>query len=191
VMRFFVLIIGAVVALTFAGTAKATQSKTTIVHATVSAKGCGTTGTECGVGGGGSCLCFAPFWNFAGRVNLSPPFGSFTLAGLYEEGYFPTDPVDDPATYTGPFTYYRTLELVFRAPNGDKLVLESSSSSNTAPSSTLSDGGTVDGTWTVDQAKSTGRYVRFSGSGTYTLSGTVQGTYETFSLALNGSLTYG
>jgi len=191
VMKFFVLIIGAVVALTFAGTVMATPSRTTAVHASISATGCGTAGTDCGVGGGGSCLCFAPFWNFAGRANLSPPLGSFALAGLYEEGYFPTDPVDDPATYTGPFTYYRTLELVFKAPNGNKLVLESSSSSNTAPSSTLSDGAAVDGTWTVDQAKSTGRYVRFTGSGTYSLSGTVQGTYETFSLVLTGSLTYG
>lgn len=191
-MKFLVVTI-LVGALAFAGAATASPSKTTRIHTTLAATGCGTAGTDCGVGGGGSCLCFAPFWNFAGRVNLSPPLGSrsFALAGLYEEGYFPTDPVDDPATYTGPFTYYRTLELVFRAPNGDKLVLESSSSSNTAPSSTLSDGGTVDGTWTIDQAKSTGRYVRFTGSGTYTLSGTVQGTYETFSLALNGSLTYG
>lgn len=190
-MKFFVVIVGALVALTFAGTGTATPSKTTAVHASVSAKGCGTAGTECGVGGGGSCVCFAPFWNFAGRVNLSPPLGSFALAGLYEEGYFPTDPVDDPATYTGPFTYYRTLELVFSARNGDQLVLEASWSSNTAPSSTLSDGGTVDGTWTVDQTRSTGRYARFTGSGTYTLSGTVQGTYEAFSLALYGSLTFG
>ncbi len=117
-------------------------------------------------------------------------FGSFTFTGLYEEGYFPTDPVSDPATYSGPFTYYRTLELVFKAANGNRLALAASSSSSTAPSTTLANGGTVGGTWTVDQARSTGRYSRFSGSGTYTLSGTVQGTYESFSLALSGSLTF-
>jgi hypothetical protein len=113
-----------------------------------------------------------------------------TFAGLYEEGYFPTDPVSDPASYSGSFTYYRRLDLVFKAANGDKLVLESSASSTTAPSTTLADGGTVSGTWTVDRGHSTGRYSRYSGSGTYSLSGTVQVTYESFSLALMGSLTF-
>jgi len=190
-MRMLVAMIALVGALAFTGTTMASPSKTTSINSGLTATGCGTAGTECGVGGGGSCLCFAPFWNFAGRANLSPPFGSFRFTGLYEEGYFPTDPVSDPETYSGTFTYYRNLELVFRAPNGGTLVLESSSSSTTAPSSTLADGGTVSGTWTTDQARSTGRYARFTGSGTYTLSGTVQGTYEAFSLALNGSLTNG
>ena len=189
-MKFLVVTIALVGALAFASTAMASPSKTTSINTTLTATGCGSAGTDCGVGGGGSCLCFAPFWNFAGRANLSPAFGSFTFTGLYEEGYFPTDPVSDPATYSGPFTYYRTLELVFKAANGDRLALAASSSSSTAPSTTLANGGTVGGTWTVDQARSTGRYSRFSGSGTYTLSGTVQGTYESFSLGLSGSLTF-
>lgn len=189
-MKFFVTTIALVGALAFAGTAMASPSKTTSINTTLAATGCGTAGTDCGVGGGGSCLCFAPFWNFAGRANLSPRLGSFRFAGLYEEGYFPTDPVSDPASYSGSFTYYRRLDLVFKAPNGDKLVLESSSSSTTAPSTTLADGGAVSGTWTVDRVQSTGRYSRYSGSGTYSLSGTVQVTYESFSLALMGSLTF-
>ena len=157
---------------------------------TLAATGCGSAGTDCGAGGGGSCLCFAPFWTFAGRGNVSPPLGSFTFTGLYEEGYFPAEPVDDFSTYAGPFTYYRNLALSFRQGNGEMLVLDSSSSSTTAPGTALADGGTVGGTWTVDQARSTGRYSRFSGAGTYTLSGTVQGTYESFALTLNGSLMF-
>jgi hypothetical protein len=189
-MKYLVVTIALVGALASAGTAMATPSKTTNINATFAAVGCGSAGTDCGVGGGGSCLCFAPFWNFAGRANISPPLGLFTFTGLYEEGYFPTDPVSDPASYSGSFTYYRTLELVFKAPNGEQLVLESTASSTTAPSATLADGGTVGGMWTADEGESTGRYSRFTGSGTYTLSGNVQGTYESFSLALSGSLTF-
>jgi hypothetical protein len=189
-MKFLVVTISLVGVLAFAGTAMASPSKTTSINATLAAAGCGSAGTDCGVGGGGSCLCFAPFWNFAGRANISPPLGLFTFTGLYEEGYFPTDPVSDPATYSGSFTYYRTLELVFKGASGDRLVLEASWSSTSAPSTTLADGGTVGGTWTVDEEDSTGRYSRFTGSGTYTLSGNVQGTYESFSLTLSGSLTF-
>jgi hypothetical protein len=189
-MKFLMVMIALVGVLTFAGTATASPSKTSSIDVTLAATGCGTAGTDCGVGGGGSCLCFAAFWNFAGRANLSPPLGSFILAGRYEEGYFPAEPVGDPTTYTGPFTYYRTLELDFKAPNGDKLVLDGSSSSTTAPNSTLAGGGSVGGTWIVDQSKSTGRYARFTGAGTYTLSGTIPGTYERFTLALHGSLTF-
>jgi hypothetical protein len=189
-MKVLVLTITLVCALAVTGAPMASPSKTTNINATLAAAGCGSAGTDCGVGGGGSCLCFAPFWNFAGRANISPPLGAFTLSGLYEEGYFPTDPVSDPATYSGSFTYYRTLELVFKAANGDTLALAASSSSTSAPSSTLADGGTTGGAWTVDQVGSTGRYARFSGSGTYTLSGTVQGTYESFSLGLSGSMTF-
>jgi hypothetical protein len=142
------------------------------------------------VGGGGSCLCFAPFWNFAGRANLSPPLGSFALAGFYEEGYFPTDPVDDPATYTGPCTYYRTLELAFTAPNGNRLVLESSSSSNTAPARRFR---RRHGRRNMDRrpGEEHGPVRPLHRLRHYTLSGTMQGTYETFSLTLDGSLTYG
>lgn len=189
-MKILVVMIALLGAFAVAGTAAASPAKTTSIGVTLSATGCGTAGTECGIGGGGSCLCFAPFWNFAGRVNLSPPFGSLGFTGLYEEGYFPTDPVEDPATYSGSFTYYRSLELVFNASNGGKLVLESSSSSTTAPSSTLTDGGTVGGAWTVDQTKSTGRYARFTGSGTYSLSGVIHATYESFTVVLSGNLTF-
>jgi hypothetical protein len=187
--RFVLVAVGLVIALAAVGTATASPNKTTSINVTLTGAGCGTAGTDCGVGGGGSCLCFAAFWNFAGRTNLSPPFGSFALTGLYQEGYVPTDPVIDPATYTGTFTYYRNLELTFTAANGDKLVLVSSFSSTTAPASTLANGGAVTGTWTVDSAKTTGRYRRVSGSGTYRLSATINDTYETFTVGLAGSLT--
>lgn len=187
----FLVSIALVGALASAGTAIAGPSKTTSINASVGAKGCGSAGTECGAGGGGSCLCFAPFWSFSGRANLSPPSGSFTFTGLYEEGYFPAGPVADPATYAGPFTYYRRLDLVFQAANGDELVLTASSSSTTAPSTTLADGGAVDGTWAVDPSRSTGRYARFTGAGTYSLSGSVDATYESFSAHVVGSLTFG
>jgi hypothetical protein len=82
-----------------------------------------------------------------------------------------------------------STHLVFEAPNGDKLALAANWSSTTAPSATLADGGTVDGTWTVDPTQTTGRYAHFTGSGTYRLSGTVQETNESFSLGLSGSLT--
>jgi hypothetical protein len=189
-MKLFIMMIALVGVLAFAGTATGSPSKTSSIDVTLAGTGCGTAGTDCGTGGGGSCLCFAAFWNFTGRVNLSPPLGSFMFAGLYEEGFFPAEPVVDFTTYTGPFTYYRTLELDLKAPNGDKLVLDGSSSSTTAPSSTLADGGSVGGTWSVDRSKSTGRYARFAGTGTYTLSGTIPGTYERFTLALHGSLTF-
>jgi hypothetical protein len=188
-MKILVVTIAMVGALALAGAAMASPSKTTSIDTSLSATGCGTAGTDCGVGGGGSCLCFAPFWNLSGRGNISPPFGSSSFSGLYEEGYYPTDPVSDPATYSGSFTYYRRLDLVFKAPNGDKLALAANWSSTTAPSATLADGDTVDGTWTVDPTQSTGRYADFTGSGTYSLSGTVQVTYESFALTLDGSLT--
>ena len=187
--RFVLVVVGLVIALAAVGTATATPNKTTSINVTLTGTGCGTAGTSCGVGGGGSCLCFGAFWNFAGRTNLSPPFGSFAVSGLYREGYFPTDPVIDPATYTGTFTYYRDLELTFTAANGDKLVLISSFSSTTAPASTLASGGAVNGAWTLYSAETTGRYRRVSGSGTYRLSGTINDTYETFTVGLAGSLT--
>jgi hypothetical protein len=62
----------------------------------------------------------------------------------------PTDPVIDPATYTCTFTYYRDLDLTFTVANGDKLVLVSSFSSTTAPTSTPTNGGAVTGARTVD-----------------------------------------
>jgi hypothetical protein len=188
--RSVIVVVGLVIALAAAGTATASPNKTTSINLTLTGTGCGTAGTNCGVGGGGSCLCFAAFWNFAGRTNLSPPFGSFALTGLYQEGYFPTDPVIDPATYTGTFTYYRDLELTLTAANGDKLVLVSSFSSVTAPASTLANGGAVTGTWTVNSAETTGRYRRVSGAGTYGLSGTINDTFETFTVGLTGSLTF-
>ena len=189
-MKFLMTTIALVGALAFAGTAMASPSKTTSINTTLAATGCGIAGTDCGVGGGGSCLCFAPFWNFGGRANLSSRLGSFTFAGLYEEGYFPTDPVSDPASYSGSFTYYRRLDLVFKAANGDKLVLESSSSSTTAPSTTLADGGTVSGTWTVDREQQHGavlafqrfRYVQSVRDG--------PGDVRELCLALTGSLTF-
>ena len=126
-MRFLMVTIALAGACACAGTAMASPSKTTSINATLAATGCGSAGTDCNAGGGGSCLCFAPFWTFAGRGNVSPPLGSFTFTGLYKEGYFPAEPVDDFSTYAGPFTYYRDLALSFRQGNGEMLVLDSSS----------------------------------------------------------------
>jgi hypothetical protein len=49
----------------------------------------------------------------------------------------------------------------------------------------------VPGAWTVDPARSTGRFTRYTGSGTYTLAvDNSPYTYANFTLVLAGSLTF-
>lgn len=188
-MKLVIAMIILVAALALATTAEATPTKTKQINATLLGTGCGVTGLECGEGGGGSCVCFSAFWNFAGRTNISPPLGSLAFTGSYSDGYFCSDIGDDFSCLV-PLTYFRSLTLTLSAPNGDKLVLGENFSSNTRPLLLSEGDNPVQGAWTVDPARSTGRFTRYTGSGTYTLSYESQYTYATFTIALAGSLIF-
>jgi hypothetical protein len=188
-MKLVIAMITLVAALALATTAEATPTKTTQINATLVGTGCGTTGTLCESGGGGSCLCFFGFWNFAGRTNISPPLGSLAFTGSYSDGVFCSE-IGPELTCLVPPTYVRRLTLSLSAPDGDKLVLGENFSSTTRPL-LLSLGDTrVQGAWNVDPAQSTGRFRRYTGSGTYTLTYESHYTYATFTIALAGSLTF-
>jgi hypothetical protein len=180
---------GLVAALAFVTTADAKPTKTTQINATLVGDGCGVTGLECGSGGGGSCVFFVEYWNFAGDTNISPPLGSLAFTGFYEDGNFCAEIGQDFSCFI-PLTYFRELTLTLIAGNGDRLVLvENFSSSTRIP--LLSLGATrVQGAWNVDPAQSTGRFTRYSGSGAYTLDLESHYTYATFRIALTGSLTF-
>jgi hypothetical protein len=188
-MKLVIAIIILVAALALASTAEATPTKTTQINATLVGTGCGAAGPDCGVGGGGSCVCFVAFWNFAGHTNISPPLGSLAFTGSYSDGYFCSE-IGDNFSCLVPLTYFRSLTLTLSAPNGDKLVLGENFSSNTRPSLLSFGDNPVRGAWTVDQARSIGRFTRYTGSGTYTLSYEGHNTYATFTIALAGSLTF-
>jgi hypothetical protein len=188
-MKLVIATIILVAALALATTAEATPTKTTQINATLVGTGCGTTGTFCTLAGGGSCVCLVGFWEFAGRTNISPPLGSLAFSGSYLDGFICSEVGSDLSCLV-PFTYLRRLILTLSAPDGDKLVLGENFSSTTRPL-LLSSGATrVQGAWNVDPAQSTGRFRRYTGSGTYTLTYESHYTYATFTIALAGSLTF-
>jgi hypothetical protein len=187
-MRAAIVMIILVAGFALASTATAAPIKTTDINATLVGNGCGVTGLECGSGGGGSCVCFVAFWNFAGRTNIAP-LGSLAFTGSYSDGYFCSDIGNDLSCLV-PLTYVRTLTLTFTAPNGNKLVLAENFSSSTRPSLLSEGDNPVEGAWSVDPAQSSGRFARYTGSGTYTLNYEGHDTYATFRLALHGTLTF-
>jgi len=188
-MRVVLAMISLVASLTLVNAAAAKPNKTTQITATVAGDGCGVTGLECGSGGGGSCLCFVAFWNFAGDARIAPPLGALAFTGAYSDGYFCSDISDDLSCLV-PLTYTRSLTLTLTAPNGDQLVLVEDFASGTRPSLLSQGDSPVQGEWTVDPEQSTGRLVRYTGSGTYTLSYAAHDTDATFTIALTGSLTF-
>jgi hypothetical protein len=188
-MKPLIAMIILVAALALATTAEAKPTKTTQINATLVGTGCGVTGLECGAGGGGSCVCFIAFWNFAGRTNISPPVGSLAFTGSYSDGYFCAE-IGQDFSCSVPLTYVRSLTLTLSAPTGDNLVLGENFSSNTRPLLLSLGDNPVQGAWNVDPARSTGRFTRYTGSGTYTLSYEGHDTYATFTIALAGSLTF-
>jgi len=177
--------------LALATTAEAKPSKTTQINATLVGTGCGVTGLDCGLGGGGSCVCQTEYWNFAGRTNISPPLGSLAFTGSYSDGFICTDIGEDFSCLV-PITYFRSLTLTLIAANGDKLVLGENFSSTTRPLLLSLGDSQVQGAWNVDPAQSTGRFAHYTGSGTYTLNYDVPSpfTHAVFTLELAGSLTY-
>jgi hypothetical protein len=191
-MKAVIALLSLVAALALATAAGATPNKTTRIAATLVGDGCSLT-NDCGSGGGGSCGCESDFFSFVGSTNISPPLGSLTFTGLYENSYFCSQPTQDEngnlLPCPVPLTYSRLLVLTLTAPNGGKLVL-GEEDNDVAPFSLLSEATPVSGAWTVDPAASTGRFARYSGSGTYTLSIEPHDTYATFTLVLDGSLTF-
>jgi hypothetical protein len=189
-MKLVIVIITLVAALALATTADAKPTKTTQINATLVGTGCGITGLECGEGGGGSCVCLSAFWNFAGHTNVSPPLGSLAFTGSYSDGYFCSEIGEDFSCLV-PLTYFRSLALTLSAPNGDKLVLTENFSSSTRPLLLSLGDDHVQGAWNVSPALSSGRFARYTGSGTYTLNYDPSPfTYANFTIALAGSLTF-
>jgi hypothetical protein len=184
VSRLIALIV-LVAALALAPAAEATPTKTTQINATLVGTGC-VTGLGCMTTSSHSCLCLTTFVQFEGRTNISPPLGTLAFHGDYLDGRFCSQ-VGVDFTCLVPFTYFRSLTLTLSAPNGDRLVLAEGRFTTTTPPPLFTFGANrVQGAWSVDSAKSTGRFTRYTGSGTYTLS------YEghTFTTALAGSLTF-
>lgn len=184
-----ILVAGFALATTAEATPTKTKGKTKGINATLVGTGCGVTGLECGIGGGGSCICLVAFWNFAGQTNISPPLGALSFTGRYSEGNFCSE-IGPLLECLVPVTYVRSLTLAFTAANGDKLVLAEDFSSTTRPLRLLEGDNPVGGAWSVDPAPSTGRFTRYSGSGTYTLTAEFHENSATFSIALAGSLTF-
>jgi hypothetical protein len=187
-MRAFIATVILVASLAVATTAHATQNRTTTINAALVGNGCGVTGLECGSGGGGSCVCLSGFWNFAGRTTI-PALGTLSFAGSYSDGYFCSE-IGEDFNCLVPLTYTRSLTLIFTAHNGDKLVLAEEFSSSTRPPLLIEGDNPVGGEWSVDPAQSTGRFTHYSGSGTYSLNYQDQQTYATFTLTLQGALTF-
>jgi hypothetical protein len=188
-MKLVIVMISLVAALALATTAEAKPPRTTSINATLVGSGC-IADLECYDGGqGGSCLCLSTTWNFAGDTNISPPLGSLAFTGSYSDGYFCSEEGADFSCLV-PFTYFRSLYLTLTAANGDKLVLRENFSSNT-PLLLLSLGhNPVHGAWNVDPARSTGRFTRYTGSGTYTLNYDGSPAPANFTLELAGTLTF-
>jgi hypothetical protein len=186
-MKLGIAMIVLVAGLAFASTAAAKPTKTISINATLAGTGCGVTGLECGSGGGGSCVCFFAFWNFAGRTNISS-LGSLAFTGSYSDGYLCSD-IGPNFSCLVPLTYVRLLTLTLTAPSGDQLVLSENFSSNTRPLLLSEGDNPVDGAWTVDSALGTGRFAGATGSGTYTLHYESHTTFASFTIALDGSLT--
>jgi hypothetical protein len=187
-MRALIAMVVLVGSFAVATTVQAGPNKTTRINATLVGNGCGVTGLECGSGGGGSCVCLSGFWNFAGRTTIST-LGALAFAGSYSDGYSCSE-IGEDFTCLVPLTYTRSLTLTFTARNGDKLVLAEDFSSSTAPPLLVEGANPVGGEWSVDPTQSTGRFTRYSGSGTYSLNYQDQQTFATFTLTLQGTLTF-
>ena len=189
-MKLAIAFVSLVAALALVAVAEATPNKTTNIAATLVGTGCGDTGLECGTGGGGSCVCESTFWRFAGKTNISPPLGSLAFAASYQDGFFCSD-IGPDFDCLVPLTYFRSLTVTLTAHNGDKLVLSENFGSETPPLLFTLGDNPVSGGWTVNPAGSTGRFTRYTGSGTYTLSvDNSPFTHTNFTLALSGSLTF-
>jgi hypothetical protein len=189
-MKLAIAFVSLVAALALVNAAEATANKTTNITATLVGTGCGVTGLECGTAGGGSCVCEVTFWQFAGRTNISPPLGSLAFRGEYSDGFRCSD-IGDNFDCLVPLTYFRSLTVTLTAPSGDKLVLGENFSSETPPLLFTLGDNPVPGAWTVDPAGSSGRFTRYTGSGTYTLGvDNSPNTYANFTLVLAGSLTF-
>jgi hypothetical protein len=188
-MRIVIAIISIVAALALVGTAAATPNKTTQINTVLVGDGCDfNAGFECGSGGGGSCVCEDAYWNFAGSTNISPPLGALSFTGHYEEEFL----CGEIGTFFDclvPLTYIKTLILRLTARNGDRLVIAEHYVSTTQPPFLMTDSNPVQGEWTVDPDQSSGRFARYTGSGTYTLGYESHYTTATFTIALTGSLT--
>jgi hypothetical protein len=181
VARTVPLIIALVGALALIGAPAAPAAGTIPVKATISGQGCGIY-SPCDTSGGGSCLCLDTYWTFSGTGLLAPPVGNMPFDLRYETGHV-CNLSDDGLTCTT-VNYWRYLTLSFQAKNGDRLVLSENFGSTTPfvenPGS---------GTWTVDRQQSTGRFARYSGTGTYTLTIDTHYDYATVVVRLAGSLT--
>jgi hypothetical protein len=187
-MRRFTTMVILVASFAVLATAQAAPAKTTKINATLVGNGCVAPTVECGHGGGGSCVCFVAYWSFDGRAVISP-LGALDFAGFYQDGYFCSDIANDFSCLV-PLDYTRSLTLTLTARNGDKLVLVENFSSTT-PFPLLSTGDNpVGGEWSVDPAQSTGRFSRYTGSGTYSLNLDPHDTYYTFTLTLQGTLSW-
>lgn len=183
--RTVLLIIALAGALALISAPTAPAAGTIRVKATISGQGCGIyfATDPCDTNGGGSCLCLDTYWTFSGTGLLAPPIGRVPFQLTYQYGHFCAD--FDDIDFTCNLTiYFRYLTLSFRAANGDTLVLSENFSSTTPfvenPGS---------GTWTVDRQRSTGRFGRYSGNGTYTLTIDTHYDYATVVMSLAGSLT--
>jgi hypothetical protein len=187
-MRPLIAMLVLVGAFALPGTVQASAPKTFAINATLVGDGCGVAGTDCGAHGGGSCVCDVAFWNFAGHTNIAP-LGRLAFTAFYSDGFFCSEIGNDFSCLV-PLTYERLLTLTFTAPSGDKLVLAENFASTTRPPLLSQGDNPVGGNWSVDPAQSTGRFARYTGSGTYTLSLEDHSTYETFTLALQGTLTF-
>jgi hypothetical protein len=187
VAKTVLLIIALVGALALISAPAAPAAGTVPVKATISGKGCGIyfATNPCDTSGGGSCLCLDTYYSFSGTGLLAPPIGRVPFQLTYQYGHFCADFGNPDVDLTCNSTiYFRYLTLSFRAANGDTLVLSENFSSTTPfvenPGS---------GTWTVDRQQSTGRFARYSGSGTYTLTIDTHYDYATVVMSLAGGLT--
>ena len=188
-MKLAIAFVSLVAALAFVNAAEATPTKTTNITATLVGTGC-VTGLECANGGGGSCVCEVTLWQFAGRTNISPPLGSLAFRGEYSDGWGCPE-IGDNFDCLVPLRYFRSLRVTLTAPSGDKLVLGENFSSETPPLLFTLGDNPVPGAWTVDPAGSSGRFTRYTGSGTYTLGvDNSPNIGANFTLILDGSLTF-
>jgi hypothetical protein len=179
--RFGISLVCVAAVLALATPAVAAPAKSTTIDASITGIGCNSD-FPCSDGGGESCFCFYQFWSFGGQTNISPPLGRLTFTGFYELVTFAPQPPDDPNATA---TMERVLTLTFTAPKGDSLVVsEDVSWPATDPAPQM--------TWAVDQAKGTGRFASYTGSGSYSLSHTsidpINPTEE-FDIRLTGTLT--
>jgi hypothetical protein len=193
------LLFSAIVALVLApaGTTAATP-RVVNVNTSITGSTCfGAPGTFCGSSGFGSCLCPTYFWGFAGRAVIAK-LGAFSFTGLYEySDVFHTYTDEEGALQISyPVNAYRVLTLKLTKDEGDTLALAEQAAWTWTPPETHDSTATPQ-TWTVDETQNTGRFVGYTGSGTYDVTlgpcsstnseGQCTGLF--FTLALDGTLT--